>query len=247
MVDNFSSRASKKINPLRTHRCEKGGNSLYSKHPNENGQKSLYQSRNGFIRIYSGKLPIVTSFDVNAGHLQMEVQAGGAIVSCKAVSSNQSHAGTGPKPRRSQSLNPLFLCDQNGVLIPAPRLFNPLPIPMTAPMTVAIARQPMMAVVLYPDRMFIRSLHMSSLPFPTWIASSWQKKSWHRTPDSYFSPQRAVISSGSGIMRRAPLLLTIKEAPALALLSMRSNSSASRSSRRTSVLSSCNPSAPVFF
>ena len=115
MVDNFSSRASKKINPLHTHRCEKGGNSLYSKHPNENGQKSLYQSRNGFIRIYSGKLPIVTSFDVNAGHLQMEVQAGGATVSCKAVSSNQSHAGTGPKTRRSQSLNPLFLCDQNGV------------------------------------------------------------------------------------------------------------------------------------
>ena len=66
-----------------------------------------------------GKLPIVTSFDVNAGHLQIEVQAGGAIVSCKAVSSNQSHAGTGPKPRRrSQSLNPLFLCDQNGAPIP---------------------------------------------------------------------------------------------------------------------------------
>lgn len=206
MVDNFSSRASKKINPLHPHRCEKGGNSLYSKHPNENGQKSLYQSRNGFIRIYSGKLPIVTSFDVNAGHLQMEVQAGGAIVSCKAVSSNQSHAGTGPKTRRrSQSLNPLS-------------------IPMIAPMTITIARRPMMAVALYPDRMFIRSLHISSLPFPTWIASSWQKKSWHRTPDSYFSPQRAVISSGSGIMRRAPLLLTIREAAALARLSIRLNS-----------------------
>ena len=124
MVDNFSSRASKKINPLRTHRCEKGGNSLYSKHPNENGQKSLYQSRNGFIRIYSGKLPIVTSFDVNAGHLQMEVQAGGAIVSCKAVSPTSPTQAQVQRP--AAVVNPLIPYFSVTKMVPTPKKPTPL-------------------------------------------------------------------------------------------------------------------------